>query len=51
MTNKDWEVGALYWRLMDEGMTPEGVASRVRQTFFDEICAATKETYFYVGTA
>ncbi len=50
MTNEDWEVGALYWRLVDEGATPEEAASKVRQKFLDEICGPTRETYFYVGT-
>jgi hypothetical protein len=50
MTNEDWEVGALYWRLVDEGVTPEEAASKVKQKFLEGICAATKETYFYVGT-
>lgn len=49
-TNEDWEVGALYWRLVDEGATPEEAASKVRQKFLDEICSPKRETYFYVGT-
>lgn len=50
MTNEDWEVGALYWRLVDEGASPEAAASKVKEKFLDEICSAKRETYFYVGT-
>ena len=49
MTNEDWEVGALYWRLVDAGATPEEAASGVRERFLDEICSSNEETYFYVG--
>ena len=50
MTVEDWEVGALYWRLVDEGASPEEAAEKVKQKFLGEICAPEKETYFYVGT-
>ena len=50
MTVEDWEVGALYWRLVDEGAGPEEAAEKVKQKFLGEICAPEKETYFYVGT-
>lgn len=50
MTNEDWEVGALYWKLVDGGATPEEAAAKVKQKFLDQICAAERETYFYVGT-
>lgn len=50
MTNEDWEVGALYWNLVDRGATAEEAAAKVKQKFFDEICSPEKETYFYVGT-
>lgn len=50
MTNEDWEVGALYWNLVDNGATAEEAAEKVKQKFLDEICAPERETYFYVGT-
>ena len=50
MTIEDWEVGALYWRLVDEGATPDEASEKVKQKFLGEICAPEKETYFYVGT-
>ena len=33
MTVEDWEVGALYWRLVDEGASPEEAAEKVKQKF------------------
>ncbi len=50
MTNEDWEVGALYWNLVDRGATPEEAAAKVKQKFLEEICSPERETYFYVGT-
>lgn len=50
MTNEDWEVGALYWKLVDEGATPAEAAAQVKQKFLDEVCSPTRETYLYVGT-
>lgn len=38
MTNQDWEVGALYWNLVDRGATAEEGAAKVKQKFLDEIC-------------
>jgi hypothetical protein len=50
MTNEDWEVGALYWRLVDDGASPREAASKVKRKFLDEICSESNETYFFVGT-
>lgn len=50
MTNEDWEVGALYWNLVDGGATPDEAAAKVKQKFLEQICAPDRETYFYVGT-
>jgi len=50
LTNEDWEVGALYWRLVDQGATPEEAATKVKKKFLDQICGRDKETYFFVGT-
>jgi hypothetical protein len=47
---EDWEVGALYWKLVDQGAAPDEAAAKVRQKFLDELCAPTKDTHFYVGT-
>ncbi|MEX2167740.1 MAG: hypothetical protein WD851_00390 [Pirellulales bacterium] len=50
MMIEDWEVGALYWKLVDQGTTPDEAARKVRAKFLDELCAANKATHFYVGT-
>lgn len=50
MMIEDWEVGALYWRLVDDGADPREAAAKVKQKFLDEICSPERETYFYVGT-
>jgi len=50
MMIEDWEVGALYWRLVDAGRTPDKAAEEVRAKFFDEICAPNRDTHFIVGT-
>ena len=50
MMIEDWEVGALYWRLVDSGATPKEAANGVKQKFLDELCGPNKDTHFYVGT-
>ncbi len=50
MMIEDWEVGALYWNCVDQGGPPEGAANKVRQKFFDQMCAPTIDTHFFVGT-
>lgn len=47
---EDWEVGALYWRCVDEGATPEEACADVKKKFLNELCGSTKDTHFYVGT-
>lgn len=46
----DWEVGALFWRLVDEGKNYEQAADSVRHKFFNVLCGLDKFTYFFVGT-
>lgn len=50
MMNEDWELGALYWRLVDRGATKREAADAVKTKFLDQICGPDKETYFFVGT-
>ncbi len=50
MMIEDWEVGALFWRLVDNGTTQEEAASKVKAKFLTELCGETKETYFFTGT-
>lgn len=50
MMIEDWEVGALFWRNVDAGKTPDEAAKMVRKKFLDEMCAASRDTHLYVGT-
>jgi hypothetical protein len=47
---EDWEVGALYWKLIDQGATPHDACQGVRKKFLEEICGPNRDTYFFVGT-
>jgi hypothetical protein len=50
MMIEDWEVGALFWKCVDAGATHQEACQRVKQKFLDQICAADRDTHFYVGT-
>ena len=50
MMIEDWEVGALFWRLVDKGASQQEAANKVRDKFLDELCGEDKDTHFYVGT-
>ncbi len=50
MMIEDWEVGALYWKLVDKGASPTEASQQVRKKFLDELCGPAKDTHFYVGT-
>ena len=47
---EDWEVGALYWKLVDAGASPQEAANSVRQKFLEELCGPNRDTHFFVGT-
>ena len=47
---EDWEVGALYWKLIDTGESEEGACKKIRQKFFDDL-ALTKDLHFFLGTS
>ena len=46
----DWEVGALYWRCVDGGATPEEACAAVKVKFLNTMCSSDRDTHFYVGT-
>lgn len=50
MMIEDWEVGALFWRLVDQGLSQKEAADKVRMKFRDELCGLDKDTHFFVGT-
>lgn len=50
MMIEDWEVGVLYWRLVDRGAKRDEAAKTVREKFLHTLCAADRDTHFFVGT-
>jgi hypothetical protein len=50
MMIEDWEIGALYWRCIDGGATPEEACEGVKKKFLGQLCAPELDTHFYVGT-
>jgi len=50
MMIEDWEVGALFWRLVDKGASHKAASEKVREKFLHDLCGPSKDTYFYVGT-
>ena len=50
MMIEDWEVGALFWRLVDQGHSHKVAAEKVRGKFLHELCGNDRDTHFFVGT-
>ncbi len=50
MMIEDWEVGALFWRLVDKGASHKEASEKVRDKFLNDLCGPDKDTHFYVGT-
>lgn len=50
MMIEDWEVGALFWRLVDQRYSHRDAAEKVRDKFLGELCGPDKDTHFFVGT-
>lgn len=50
MMNEDWELGALYWRMIDAGCAEKEAIDKVRQKFLTQMCAPDRDTHFFVGT-
>ncbi len=46
----DWEVGVLFWKLVDDGATHEEAANEVKSKFLDSLCAEDRNTHYFVGT-
>jgi hypothetical protein len=47
---EDWEIGALYWRLIDGGDSEEIAISKVKYKFYEEMCSEKRDMHFFVGT-
>jgi hypothetical protein len=50
MLNEDWELGALYWSVVDNGATAKQAAHAVRTKFLTQIRRPGHDTHFFVGT-
>lgn len=50
MMNEDWELGTLYWKMIDKGCTEEEAIDKVRQKFLTQLCGPDRDTHFFVGT-
>ena len=48
MMIEDWEIGALYWRCVREGATPEEAVEKVRQKYWHDFCV--KDIHLFLGT-
>lgn len=47
---EDWELGVLFLKEADRLGSERDAADSVRQKFFDQMCAADRDTRFFVGT-
>lgn len=45
---EDWELGALYWKCINNGDSEDVACQKVKQMYFDTMCK--KDLYFYLGT-
>lgn len=50
MMIKDWEVGQLFRKMKEQGNNPKEAAQKVKETFYNELCASDIDTHFFVGT-
>ena len=50
MMNEDWELGALFWKLIDDGASEADAITKVKNKFFTEICGKRNDVHFFVGT-
>ncbi|HOX40209.1 MAG TPA: hypothetical protein PL033_19675 [Candidatus Brocadiia bacterium] len=50
MMIEDWEVGALFWKMVDAGDSHEEASRKVRDKFLNDLCGPDKDIHFYVGT-
>jgi len=50
MMIEDWEVGELYRNMKNKFNSAEIAAQKVKEKFFDMICAPNIDTHFFVGT-
>lgn len=49
MTIEDWEVGTLYWRMLQEHGSEDVAVLKVHDKFYAQMCAKDRDTHFFVG--
>ena len=49
LTIRDWELGMLFLKMRDQHGDAQAI-TKVKQKYLDQICAADKDTRFFVGT-
>ncbi|MHB1840453.1 MAG: hypothetical protein ACYCPD_11905 [Acidobacteriaceae bacterium] len=47
---EDWELGVLYLKEVERLGCEQAAAQSVKKKYFEEICAKTKDTRFFMGT-
>ena len=47
---EDWELGVLFLKELERLGNEEAAAQSVKKKYFDEVCAKTKDTRFFMGT-
>lgn len=50
MMIEDWEIGQLYRNLRGRSKNLEAIKEKIKQRYFDQMCAADVDTHFFVGT-
>jgi hypothetical protein len=50
MMIEDWEIGVLYLKMRNMFQSEEIAVEKVREKFFDILCAPDVDTHFFVGT-
>ncbi|NLF68445.1 MAG: hypothetical protein GX575_05240 [Candidatus Anammoximicrobium sp.] len=50
MMNEDWELGSLYWKMIDKGCAEEEAIAKVREKFLTQMCGPDRDPHFFLGT-
>lgn len=50
MMIEDWELGQLYRSMKDKFRDPNMAAQKVKQKYYDAMCAPNIDTHVFVGT-
>ena len=50
MMIEDWEIGELYRAMRIKYSDEETAVQKVKEKFYTQVCAANRDTHFFVGT-